>query len=392
MRKLLLIGALLLLYVFVGAQETIDSSLILLKGKIVDSSNGEGIPFASVWIEGTYVGVASDLDGVFSLSVSSDDVSKNLIISVVGYSEYNTKISDYIATSPKSVDLRPKSILIEDVNISGKSLVNITLLKNAIKNISNNYHQNHLSFDAYYKCTSLFNENNEFVKEALLRVYDNKGYIKQSMPSVFKSINYEFLQSRKSKNNILLYDGFTMVDDLLSFDIVRNQQYILDENSFDNYDFNKVGEMYYEGENVIVISYKLKNNSLNNIGILDCYGRIYINKRNFSIQKNEMNLRSSNFSFLGRNIITHNPEIENAEYQVSSSYGKVSDYYCLRGIHLRVKVNYKDNNIKLYDSELIPINIKSENPDVVNRRQYYENVKYRKEFWERFSIIFQGEE
>src|SRR5690606_7145196 len=53
----------------------------LIRGKVVDGS-GEPVPGATVLVEGTTIGTATDIDGNFSLDVPEDAV---LLVSFIGY-------------------------------------------------------------------------------------------------------------------------------------------------------------------------------------------------------------------------------------------------------------------------------------------------------------------
>jgi len=393
MKKLLILSFLFALVISVNAQN--DDTLIQLKGKVIDSSNDEGIAFASIWIENSYVGVASDFDGGFSINISDEYMDSNLVISVVGYSSYTCKVSDCKQDIPLIIKLRPKSFLIGDVNISGKSMVLQALIKKAINNISKNYIQTPFSYDAYYKCDISANDTIESSREVVMKVYDKKGYTRESVVSTFRNLNYLYSESRKSKENTSLSDGFTVIDDLLTCDIVRNTRNILDERNINNYELSRVGDLFFEGDSVVVISYKSRHNSISNIGqsgVNSYSGRIYINKSNFAIVKNELKIVSKEFSFLGKNLITPKSQVEKATYRISTSYGRIKDHYYFRGASLNVVVDYSDKESKVYDTQLIPVKIKIGSPDVMKGREYYENESFRKEFWNRFSLVFEGEE
>ena len=59
----------------------------LLSGEIVDSANGERIPFATIIVEGTTKGVTSDQNGHFAL----EKVPADTAVIVVSYIGYHTK-------------------------------------------------------------------------------------------------------------------------------------------------------------------------------------------------------------------------------------------------------------------------------------------------------------
>ena len=83
--KLFFIAVALMVSVLASAQN------ITVTGVIKDSSNGEGIPFASLQVKGTMIGTSSDLDGNYVIDVPSDGV---LIFSSVGYVTVEVPVQD----------------------------------------------------------------------------------------------------------------------------------------------------------------------------------------------------------------------------------------------------------------------------------------------------------
>ena len=74
--KLLLTALFALVAVSLSAQD------LTVRGKVVDASTGEGVPFASVMVKGTMSGTSSDADGVYSIVVPENGV---LSFSAIGY-------------------------------------------------------------------------------------------------------------------------------------------------------------------------------------------------------------------------------------------------------------------------------------------------------------------
>ena len=96
----------LLLSLFLGAASAFAQS-ITVRGSVTDSSTGEGIPFASVVVQGTMTGTNTDADGNYVLDVPSNGV---LVFSSIGYKEYSEavdgKIVHHVALDPDSEALQ----------------------------------------------------------------------------------------------------------------------------------------------------------------------------------------------------------------------------------------------------------------------------------------------
>lgn len=62
-----------------------------VKGRVVDASTGEGIPFAGIYFKNSTVGVSADMDGYFSLETR--DTLSVLSASILGYEEQFKKVN-----------------------------------------------------------------------------------------------------------------------------------------------------------------------------------------------------------------------------------------------------------------------------------------------------------
>ena len=105
------LAALLLLQGTAMAQNT-------LKGVLYDKSNGEIIPFANVILEGTSMGTATDLNGIFLINKIPDG-KYTLLVRYVGYDEYREEItlSGHKVLS-RNINLSPSSHQLKTVVVT----------------------------------------------------------------------------------------------------------------------------------------------------------------------------------------------------------------------------------------------------------------------------------
>lgn len=106
----------------------------LIKGKVVDATNGEALPGVNVLIKGTSEGTTTDLDGAFTLKVANNDELqfsyigyKTMTMSVSGKTEFNIELAvdqetldevivvGYGTTSEKLVTTALASVDAEDI-------------------------------------------------------------------------------------------------------------------------------------------------------------------------------------------------------------------------------------------------------------------------------------
>lgn len=87
-----------------------QSGTTLIKGQVIDS-NGEPIIGANVLVEGTTVGVITDLDGYYQLNTKPGSV---LVISYMGYTEQKVKAQSGLVTT-----LQENTELLDEVVVVG---------------------------------------------------------------------------------------------------------------------------------------------------------------------------------------------------------------------------------------------------------------------------------
>ncbi|MBN7816825.1 DUF5686 and carboxypeptidase-like regulatory domain-containing protein [Algoriphagus pacificus] len=88
--------ALLLIFTFLFWSEA--SAQFVVKGKITDAETGDPIPFASVLLKGTTIGMNTDFEGNYSLS--SNSLPDSIVVSYIGY-----------LTQEKALENKPEQVL-----------------------------------------------------------------------------------------------------------------------------------------------------------------------------------------------------------------------------------------------------------------------------------------
>jgi hypothetical protein len=91
----------------------------IIKGTILDKSNNSKISFATIYLNGTYVGTYSDQNGYFELDITKYS-SMPITISALGY--YSITLTDFSKDKPIVVYLTPKVFELDEVVVKSKSL------------------------------------------------------------------------------------------------------------------------------------------------------------------------------------------------------------------------------------------------------------------------------
>ena len=109
MKKSLVLSVLLLLVCSVWAQST------RVRGKITDAKTGEPLPLVNVVFKGSFVGVTTDFDGVYS--IETREAVEELQASFVGYIPQSRKV---VPGAYNTIDfkLEPQSFDLEEIKVT----------------------------------------------------------------------------------------------------------------------------------------------------------------------------------------------------------------------------------------------------------------------------------
>ncbi|OFY38407.1 MAG: hypothetical protein A2X18_02755 [Bacteroidetes bacterium GWF2_40_14] len=183
----------------------------LLSGEIFDKTNGERIPFASVYIQGTTQGVSTDANGHFALENVPCDTSV-IVVSYLGYETREIELVPDKKNNPLTIEIEPQKQEIAEVFIYGRK-----------------------NDKALQQSTS---EHKIKMAPVALKVLPNVGEKDimrgfQLMPGVSASNEGSsgmYVRGGTPDQNLIVYDGFTVyhVDHLYGFYSAFNSNAIKD--------------------------------------------------------------------------------------------------------------------------------------------------------------------
>ena len=211
----------LLLFTFVltinsYAQETFTS----IKGKLLDETSKQPIPYASIYIKGKAIGTTTNEEGRFLFHVPSGFANDTLIISVIGYDHFKSTVRGM--TEKKNVIALKQSVtLLNAVTISAskKELTGKDIVKKAVARIPENYPMKPFVIEGFFR--DLQRENDKAVEllEAALRFQYkdyNPGYEDVEIIEVRRSYNKRHPVNGK-------YDRQNSIIDLMEDNYVKHR-------------------------------------------------------------------------------------------------------------------------------------------------------------------------
>lgn len=209
---------------FIPAALWAQDGILVLKGRV--TAGGHGVPYATVQLIGTAIGVSCNDDGEYTLKVPETHRADSVLVRSMGYESVRLPIS--ILLKHNNIRLKPQEVELKEVVVKSYRDGN-HLLKAAIKKINENYHRRMTRSTFFYRDWRAVDNELYVFDEAVMNVMrsgyghnDNKRFYRfdpniREMASDYKTI---------LRHRMLVYDRRMLeervndrdgVDGLLSF-------------------------------------------------------------------------------------------------------------------------------------------------------------------------------
>jgi CarboxypepD_reg-like domain len=163
----------------------------VLKGELKNSRTKEEVPWASLFIKGTSLGVPSNQRGVFEFSIDTQYAGDSLVISALGYQRISFLIQDLKKNEYSILKLNEKTYQLNEVTVESPDPSGIVRL--AMDKWVTNFQTSEYEFESFYRTTQ--KENGKYARlwECAMRGFDKGGDSDKQGP-----VDIEYLQIRKS--------------------------------------------------------------------------------------------------------------------------------------------------------------------------------------------------
>lgn len=334
-------------------------------GKVISSQGGEPVPFANVMIKGSTIGVATDMEGKFAITIPSEYSNEFIIISAVGYSNKEMPIEELNVKMVNIISISTQEYNIDEVDVEAESKVLYGAIKKCSKSIAENY------ITTPYSCDFIYT-NNEKTAQGIIT--DVTGYQRTTFKGSFRKVRYQFSPNDSKATSTPYFEGQTNMEDLLSFDLVRTIGNVIDEQNV--YDFKLNLDPQNRDPKLWVIHFTIDEPQLYNTG--DAYaqsyeGELYIVKDNFAITKVVVRGTSEKRSAHGKGIMVSDESSNystNLSYEVTTNYSNEDGKYRLESIVMNEVFTDKAGQEQKVKSSF---KVKAQKIDVVDikGRDYY---------------------
>jgi len=379
MRLIFLATVLITLPFFLPAQT------ITVSGKVLDKEDNEALIFASIGVKGKPIGTVSNSLGEFDFHIPPECKDELLVISMLGYENLQTPISNLIGRDTVIFRLN-KAVQVLDEVVIQDSLDGGDIARIAISRIEQNYPMSPFQLDGFYRDLKKIGGTYFSLLEAAVQIYDegyeapkNKSRLRErvGLMEVRKSLGYN---SRFTK----YFDQNNLLEDLLLHNNIRYRQFPEDE-SFYNL-FKRAQTSYFNGRRVFVVSQRQSN----------FYLKLYVDVRNYAIIRLE-------YERYYDNAIIRKKRDNVSKYIYDK---KIIDYKQYKG---KMYVNYMnlESKINWYDEKTDSLKFETELHQelLINKvytdpkeriastkkmRRYglqYQDEQYNKTFWDNYNVI-----
>ena len=271
-----------------------DSLRFVVRGNVVDAIGGKPLAYVSVSLPGTNYATVTNQDGAFT--IKSDTQPRFVAFSLLGYKTLSvpadTEQLMRVRMSRGEYTLDPAVVM------SGDPL---TLLREAISRISDNYPDEPELFDCFYRETAQKRSRFIYVSEAVTKMYKSsfRALFTRDRASVVKS---RVLKSPRASDTLAVkvVGGPVQAVDL---DLVKTRQFVLDEEYLEMYTLEMMDPVMLDDRRQFVI--RMDPNVTKDFALQ--HAVVYIDQETLSFTRIEMSLDVSDAAKATRAMLISKP-------------------------------------------------------------------------------------
>ncbi len=308
------------------------------KGIIIDSETKKTLVFADININNTNIRTVTNKEGEFLLKVPNNFLGKMITVSYLGYET----IEIWLNKLHNNINTISLNISITELNQVKINMPNdaLSLVKMALSRKNENYYDKQAIMTAFYREAVRKGKRNASLSEAVVEIYKQpyKALRKDQINMVKsrKNTNYSRLDTLALK---LQGGPFTT----LYTDIVKYPEYIFNEDTFQQYEFNFDKSTEINDRQVYTVRFKqieVENSPL-------YYGKLYIDAETFTLVSAAYSLNLKNIEEASQMFIRKKPakvsvEPTEATYRVDYKTKNGKWHYGYSNIQAAFKVKWKN--------------------------------------------------
>lgn len=313
---------------------------LLVTGIVKDKESRKALANVNIAVQGSNVGTVTNADGVFSLKVSQEELSRGVVVSHLGYQ--NTLVSAEALTKSQkrlTIWLTPTVLTLEMVNVYGGDP--LALVEQAIRRVPQNYAPNDHLFSAFYRETIQKRNRYIGISEAVADVYKTSYQTRDASRERVQILKGRRMESQKKSDTLAvkIAGGPNMP---IYLDVAKNDEELLDVNMLHCYRFFMQLSMSIDDRMQYVVAFEPRV-------VLDYplyTGLLYIDQQNLTLTRAEFQLDLSNKEKAVRHILRKKPtglrfKLNEVSYLTTYRYQEGRAYLNYLRNFIRFKCDWK---------------------------------------------------
>src|SRR5664279_1482191 len=199
--------------IFIGLLLSINHPVIYcqqadyIRGKVIDSKTLQPVPYATVHLKNSQVGVISNAEGDFRILNNPGFQSDSLIVSCIGFHRLSLAFKVLKATGMNNLKLVPYTYSLNEVSVTArkKRLSSQIIIGRALTNIKKNNPTIPFSYVSYYRDYQKDSSNYLNLNEGIIQTLD-KGFAWPSDSNRYRLLAFKKNMDFLRKNVIPYYD------------------------------------------------------------------------------------------------------------------------------------------------------------------------------------------
>lgn len=357
-----------------------------LKGTVINSKTKLGIPYVSIGIDNTTIGVISNENGEFRLVIPTEYRKSRLSASSIGYKTTYLSLNDSLFLLPVKIAVDEEATILKEIAVTAKGETPLQVLKEAAA-ITNEKSYSPSILHTYYR--EFLKKNSTYTEyaDALIDYYLPPPERWQSR----SAIQVKVKESRSKTVNMAVDTGLDLnLRQIINLKILpsycnpdRIVRYFTNTGAEKNYIFS-ISEDTAQGLYVVSIDPRREVRK-------KLYsGRVYIDKASMIIRHAEIEIPSSHLPYTEENILVIRMKME--KFKLTIQY-QISEEKCFIK-HMRADLtlrtfNKKSTNVAhSFVSEFVINKIDFKNVSPFKKDELYKKnslqkskTKFQNEFW-----------
>ncbi|HEX2921288.1 MAG TPA: carboxypeptidase-like regulatory domain-containing protein [Bacteroidales bacterium] len=227
-----------------------QQNYVILKGKVVDKETGNPLVFATVAVKESNVAIVTNIDGEFTLKMPPSSDPRSIEVSFLGFKNKIVAVSD-LKEGKNKIELEAAPIPIKEIIV--KPIDPVSIVINAIDNLSDNYESQANLMTSFYRETIKKNRTYVSIGEAVVELF--KAPYENDMRFDAARIYKGRKGSDVEKMDTVLFKLQGGPLSVLQLDLAKNTESILTKESMEYYDYSLSGVIEINGRPHYIINF-----------------------------------------------------------------------------------------------------------------------------------------